>query len=380
MKIACITKDIFAGGGGKSLYVLLSRLSNSLEINVFSFSRENSGPLKEKNIGHSTIGSGFYPFHFSSGARNPHFINYAAWFVRCLGLYPTINKIKKYAPDVVILNGFQSLWYARFLKDDVKVVLFARELLNSNYLDSRWALGLIDKYVDCVIAITENEASQLQGVKPPVHVVYNSYEGELSEENNNDAASKDYRIKDKIKIGVFGTIHRIKGQYLIIDLVDRYHDLINQYNIKFYLYGGASTVTTRDGGREQLEKLVSQKGYREFIEFPGWVNNVSTEMRKMDIILRTDCSGSPWGRDIIEAMSVSKPVIAAGQSEVFIKNGETGILFQPKNIDSMWQAINAVCSSREKMTQLGQNAFRFAKKNFDASINAAKVYDIIKNL
>lgn len=376
MKICCITKDIYAGGAGKSLYVLLSRLASSHSIKVLSFSSDNNVPLTSSNIEHSTIKSGFYPFHFSSGARNPFFINYAAWIVRCMGLFSTVKKVKDFSPDLVLLNGFQALWYAPFIrKNKTRVVLFARELLNQDYQDSKFALKIIDKYIDCVIAITENEKDQLGAIKPAVHVVYNSFEGSFDEES-----FSGFHEQQEVKVGVFGTIQRTKGQYLIISLTEKYIDEIKSKRIKFYLYGGPSTFTTRDGGKEQLEELVIQKGLQDFIVFPGWVKDVSSEMKKMDIILRTDASGCPWGRDIIEAMSLGKPVIAAGSSTVFIKPRQTGLLFREKSIEEMAGCLFELVEDAKLRINLGRSAREFARTNFDPDKNARRVESIFEDV
>jgi glycosyltransferase involved in cell wall biosynthesis len=375
MRICCITKDIFAGGAGKSLLVVVANISENHDVFVLSKNRSNKNMLKKYGVRYIRIKSGFYPFHYLSGARKPVLLNYLAWLARTVSLLSTLRKIRKIKPDIVILNGFQCLWYAPFVGERSKVVLFAREILNWHRWDALLARKILNKYVDCVIAITENESAQLSGVKPPIHVVYNSFEGIIS-----DLPLKKPNTANEIKIGVFGTIHRIKGQYLVVEFVERFLDKVKELRIKFFIYGGASKITTRDGGREQLINSVKSKHLDDYISFPGWVSDISTEMKKMDIILRTDTSGCPWGRDIIEAMSNAKPIVAAGSSQVFIKNGVTGLLFPILDIEMMAEKIFLLAEDPEKRLKMGSAAFEFAKEKFDVTKNSQTILKILEGL
>jgi glycosyltransferase involved in cell wall biosynthesis len=206
-------------------------------------------------------------------------------------------------------------------------------------------------------------------------VVYNSFNGDFS-----DLLTQGLQNTNEVKIGVFGTIHRIKGQYLLIDLVEKYLSKVKSLYIKFFIYGGGSQVTTRDGGREELMDAVKNKQLDDYIKFPGWVSDTNTEMKKMDIILRTDTSGCPWGRDVIEAMSNAKPVVAAGSSQVFIKHGITGLLFPPFDIDLMADNIFLLADDPEKRYKMGNAALDFAMEKFDVKKNAHSILEILEGL
>jgi len=377
IKLCCITNNVRAGGAGKSLLILVRELAKLLPVSILSRSNKIPEKFSELSAFHYRIRSGFYPLHYLSGARAPFPINYIAWFFRCFFIANTLSILKSINPDVVLINGFQGVWYLPFLSKRQKKILYVRELLDMSRFDSRYTIKLINKYVDYVICITENERQNLPELNCPVTVVFNSYEEDINAGEGVGILNGNH---DDIRIGIFGTIQQAKGQYLLLNLLEKYRDEIDRLKIKFYVYGGKSTFTTRKGGQEKLIAAVKRNKWEKYFEFPGWVENVGEVMRDLDVVLRTDTSGCPWGRDIIEAMSNARPVIAAGQSQVFIKNHESGILYQPNNIESMWQAISEVCSSRDKRFELGQNALTFARNNFDASRNAASIYDILKQL
>jgi len=375
MRICCITKDIYAGGAGKSLFVVVAKFAETANVFVLSKNQSNRELLQKYGVNYLKINSGFFPFHYLSGARKPLLLNYLAWLARSISLFSTLSKVRAIEPDIIILNGFQTLWYAPFLNKQSKVVLFAREILNWQRWDALLASKILNKYVHCVIAISENEAAQLSGITPPVHVVYNSFDGDFT-----DPPIKNNKSADEIKVGVFGTIHRIKGQYLIIDLVKKYLSKVDMLKIKFYIYGGPSKITTRAGGREELIEAVKNKHLENYILFPGWVSDTNTEMNKMDIILRTDTSGCPWGRDIIEAMSNAKPVVAAGSSQVFIKQGLTGLLYPPTDIGKMAENIFLLADDPEKRQKIGLAAYEFARQKFNFETNVQAIIKILEDL
>ncbi len=378
MRVCCITKTVNTGGAGKSLQILLNRMPESVEPIILTRSKDYVGKQSYKRIKYFTMKPGSYPFHYLGEARDPMLLNYLAWLGRSVFLFMAINIIRRLSPDIIILNGVQAIWYAPFISKKVKIVLYARDLLNMSKCDSVIAMKIINKYIDHVICITENHMNHLQGIECPKSVVYNADEAVLSKSLPIDLSSP--KKQQTVNIGVFGTIHHVKGQYLILDLVEKYQNKVEALNIRFYIFGGNSGITTRHGGREQLMRKVKKNGWQKFIRFPGWVNDTSTAMQRMSFMLRTDIFGCPWGRDIIEAMSNGRAVIAPGNSQVFVKPGLNGFLFPPGNVQKMAEAIFSLASKPQKCAKMGETAFLFAQRNFDPKRNASRVFDILKNL
>ncbi|MBW1895283.1 MAG: glycosyltransferase family 4 protein [Deltaproteobacteria bacterium] len=377
MRVCCITRTVNTGGAGKSLQILLNRMPESVEPIILTRSKSYVYRRLHKRIRYVTTSSGFYPFHYLGETRDPLWLNYLAWIGRSAFVFKAVCLIRRLSPDIVVLNGFQALWYAPFLSEKVKVVLYAREILNMSKRDSVFAVKNIDRYVDHVICITENHRDHLHGIKCPRSIVYNADETVLSEPLPKKTLSSEN--KNEVNVGVFGTIHHVKGQFLILDLVGKYREKVEALKIKFFIFGGNSGLTTRHDGREQLMRRVVKNGWQEFIKFPGWVNDASTAMQRMNFILRTDIVGCPWGRDVIEAMSNGRAVVAPGESQVFIKPGLTGFLFPPGDVEKMAEVIFDLASKPEKCTRLGKSAYLFAQENFDPKRNALKVFDILRN-
>lgn len=58
-------------------------------------------------------------------------------------------------------------------------------------------------------------------------------------------------------------------------------------------------------------------------------------LSNIDIYVRPDLMGSPWGRDIIEAMALAKPIVATGFSEFYVENNKTGYLVPVNDVEAM---------------------------------------------
>lgn len=375
-KLCCITNRLDNGGAGKSLIILLRDLTNHADVTLIARNKTLPKDYIKTNLKIKRIKTGFYPFHYLSGARDPFFINYLAWFCRSVYLPSTLKLIKQSSCNIILINGFQGIWYLPFLPYHCKKVLYARELLNYKHSDSKIAFQIIEKYTNHIICITEHEKNSLKNINVPISVIYNSYEGHF----NSEKQPSHHRCQKDINIGIFGNINEIKGQYLVIDLVKNYLEDIKTNHIVFHLYGAPSTLTTRKGGKEELQQSVKDNNLEDYIKFPGWVEDVEKEIRSMDIILRPDTSGCPWGRDVIESMSNAKPIIAAGSSDIFIKDGINGYLFSPKNLNEMAEKIFKLTKNKDKRILLGKNAYKFAVEHFDSKKNNLKALKILKSL
>ena len=96
-------------------------------------------------------------------------------------------------------------------------------------------------------------------------------------------------------------------------------------------------------------------------------------MADMHCIIRPDETGQPWGRDIIEAMSIGRPVLATGTEGQFIHEAENGWLVPPGNAPALAKAITALTRSAPLLGRMAKNAFAFAQEHFDPECNAKKI-------
>jgi glycosyltransferase involved in cell wall biosynthesis len=81
----------------------------------------------------------------------------------------------------------------------------------------------------------------------------------------------------------------------------------------------------------------------------------------MDIMIRPSLTGDPWGRDIIESMACRKAVIASGSYDLLIKNGHTGFLVKPGNVEELADKIITLIKDDALRISMAKNAFEHVK-------------------
>jgi len=122
----------------------------------------------------------------------------------------------------------------------------------------------------------------------------------------------------------------------------------------------------------QLENCILDKNIN--IIFDKHLN--LSDYKKCRIYLRADESGCPWGRDIIEAMSVGVPIVATGSNEEFIINGETGFLVPSQDPNVMAERIISLLNDTELHQFMSNNAYRRSQELFSLE----KYKDVVRNI
>jgi glycosyltransferase involved in cell wall biosynthesis len=90
-------------------------------------------------------------------------------------------------------------------------------------------------------------------------------------------------------------------------------------------------------------------------------------------LIRPSLNNDPWGRDIIEAMSTGKPVIATGHYDKFVKDGVNGYLIQNPDHLLLSNTMKKFIDNKELIHQFGQNSFQLASKLFNPSHNTKQI-------
>jgi len=177
-------------------------------------------------------------------------------------------------------------------------------------------------------------------------------------------------------IGIIGRIDPWKGQHYFIRTADL---LLNDYpNLRFFVIGSPNhhdIKTIRYFSK--LEALVKSLGREKEIILTGFKPNIWEEISKLDIIVHSSIEPEPFGRVIIEAMSMKKPVIATnlGGPQEIITSGENGLLIPPKNIVALAKAINLLLRTPELAVTMGQKAYETVQEKYSMKIVCDKVVD-----
>ena len=137
------------------------------------------------------------------------------------------------------------------------------------------------------------------------------------------------------------------------------------------------------GGRQdylsQLQALVAEQGWQDWVSFPGFVTDPFPLYYQADCALV--CSEyEAFSRVALEAMSTALPVIgrnSGGTPEVIV-DGETGLLYN--TFDELVKAMRRLAQDRFLSRKMGLAGWERARELFSIEKYAASVYQVIQSV
>lgn len=170
---------------------------------------------------------------------------------------------------------------------------------------------------------------------------------------------------------VIGTIKSLEKKYGIEYLIRAFAILktkLPDAKLKLEIYGKGSQ-------KVYLEKLTAEFGLTHQVKFYGHIAHdiVPKKFNYFDIAVFSSISESEsFGVAVIEAQACGVPVVVSnigGLPEV-VKNGETGIIVPPKDVNAFANALFDLITDAEKRKKYGLNARKHVLKNYSWVENA----------
>ena len=129
--------------------------------------------------------------------------------------------------------------------------------------------------------------------------------------------------------------------------------------------------------RAALEALAVQLGIRGDVCFAGWVTDMRSFYRAIDINVLTSRSETfPYA--ITEGARERRCVVSSrvGGVPALVKDWETGLLFDPGDADALAAHLSALAASPALRERLGETLYRKAKAEFSAAATCQRQIEI----
>jgi glycosyltransferase involved in cell wall biosynthesis len=194
---------------------------------------------------------------------------------------------------------------------------------------------------------------------------------------------KNRKEKDTITIGVVKRLEEVYGiEYLIRatavlikKLKKNQMDEISE-KIRLLIVGKGSLL-------DKLQNIAHDFGISHITTFVGAVSNakVPEYLNKMDIFCVPSLQES-FGVAAVEASACELPVIVSnvgGLPEV-VKDGETGFIVEPKNIQQVADRLYDLVIDPELRMRLGKNGRNFVNSFYNWKENVERMETVYKNL
>ena len=279
--------------------------------------------------------------------------------------------------DVVYVNTSVILDFyllAPFLKQ--MKIIHIREIPN------RTISKVLSFFLKCAKAkIIFNSQSTLKSFDPLAQslVIHNAFEGfekaRLLQETGASASQMGTLVKAPLKVLLIGRINSWKGQDFTIEALT----LITNANVLLRIVGSTSA-----GNEEMvlnLKKKVVQLGLKDKVEFMDFVADTAEIYSWSDVVIVPSTKPEPFGRIAIEAMSLSKPVIAANHGGLpeIIEHGHSGFLFEPNHKAEFIKVLRQYIDDRDLLSKHGRNAKMVFEEKFSLIGFYKKLDEAFKN-
>jgi len=168
--------------------------------------------------------------------------------------------------------------------------------------------------------------------------------------------------------GIKSSSHRLIGYFARLVPNKGHAHLIKAISEVAREYPNVNLLLAGDGPlRRQMEGLAKRLGIEKRILFTGKVGHktIYKILKEVDIYAFPS-SAELFPYAILEAMAAGKPIVATnvgGVPEV-IKDGETGLLIQPRNPKSIADGIRTLITNPMKAEQMGKKCRKLIEKKF----------------
>jgi glycosyltransferase involved in cell wall biosynthesis len=277
--------------------------------------------------------------------------------LRYFNLYSLVAGVRKLiqiinAQDIGIIhaNGSRCMIYGGIAGriKRIPVIWHVRIVERDNLLDR-----ILSILADRIIVISNSVRNRFNWFnnKEKISVIYNGIDiNDFVRYINVAQARKELSIAENdVVIGTVGQFIPMKGHGYFIEAAKIILEKVK--NVKFIIGGGSQ----EDNSHEmELKNLVADYGIGDKLIFTGYRKDIKNIIALMDIFVFS-AIGEGFGRVLIEAMALQKPVVAANSGGVpeIVVNGETGILVTEKDPLSMASAIIRLINERDAREKMG---------------------------
>ncbi|MCM8823077.1 MAG: glycosyltransferase [Candidatus Omnitrophica bacterium] len=368
------------GGSGNSLFNLLKHLDkNKFKPIVVTF---NEGPQFEKikNLGIEIIKLKVKKEETEDKEGRLSYFKFI-WDL-LFNILPLsiklVSIIKRYNIDSVhintnIISGIPAILSARIL--GIPCICHIRQTRRFIKRE-RFFAKLVDRFIFINHKSKELNSDFIRGEK--AKVIYDGINLEYFKEDNRERIRKEFNLDSYPIVGVVGRIVEGKG----FDDFIRASAIVSQRRpeVKFLIVG--ADHSEGKGLEKELRNLSRNLNLNDKVIFTGWRNDTTDLISAFDINVQPYTLPEGLPNVIIEAMALSKPVIATnipGPSEIVL-DGETGLLVPPCNPQALAEVIIKLLDNSTLAKKMGEAGRKRVEEVFEIKKTVRKIEEIYEEI
>jgi len=287
-----------------------------------------------------------------------------------------------HAPDVVHSHGIKTHVLAALTRRKAPIVWHLHDYVGLRSISSK-LLPRLARRCDLAIAVSHSVADDARRWLPSrlrVEVVHNAVDTDRFTPSGDaldlDAASGlDPAAPGTIRIGLPATFARWKGHEIFIRSIAA----LGRRDVRAYVIGGPVYQTGESQwSLQELRQLAASLGLDGAVGFTGFVDDMPSAYRALDLVVHASTRPEPFGLVIPEAMSCGRAVLATrtgGASELFddgVQAAGIDVADEPR----MTRALHALLADPPRRQALADRArahvlARFTRDQFASRLVAA---------
>lgn len=364
-------RDGTVGGSYYSLFYLIEGLNKHVYEPIVMFYEDNPLISMFEQVAQKVIIFDHYSPSDNYINNIGDLIKFVPRFVRDIlwGHFELLKKLDEIKPDIVHFNNSYATnhdWALACKRRGIKLIAHDRGTRPPASLQTKFFV----KYMDAVICVSDSYLKYVteQNLKPKkAYRVYNGLdttklEG-LCSPVQREFIRQEFNVDSNcFFIGMIGNIDYWKGQLVLAKSISL---IIKKFsNIKVAIVGNTSAASKNY--ENEIKNYISKNDLKERIFLTGYRNDIPALLSAFDIFVHASIEPEPFGRVILEAMAMKKPIVATnsgGPSEILV-NGESGLLVPMGDEHAMAKAISTYLNDMKHAEQIGINGWLRLKENF----------------
>jgi glycosyltransferase involved in cell wall biosynthesis len=178
--------------------------------------------------------------------------------------------------------------------------------------------------------------------------------------------------------GILGTLLEWKGHRVFLKAASKVFSAIP--NSRAFIIGDVPDGSLQY--KEELFSLTKELGIKDKVIFTGFRTDIPQLIKMLDVIVHTSVSFEPFGRVIIEAMAMKKPVVASmsGGPEEIIRDGHNGFLVAPFDDQKIAERVIQLLKNPTLAYRIGQRAYLDSRIKFSIAPHIKLIEEVYENI
>jgi glycosyltransferase involved in cell wall biosynthesis len=386
MRIIYLNHSGKVSGGEISLLTFFKGLKGRKEIEPVLVC-PTEGTLKKKAQGMGLPVVDLEPFE-AGFTRNPlSFLGYGVKLLRTARRFASI--VKQSNANLIDANSVRAGLVASIstLFHKIPILVHVRDCVPRNrigILTRRIIAGRASKIIANSSYVAHHFALNSSMLRK-IDVVYNPLDLPSFDPQKVDGSQfkKTFRVNGSYPLlGAVGQISPWKGLAYIIRAMSKVLSSFPEARLLVVGEPKFDTVSARYDNVayfKELKSLVEKLNLKKEVIFTGERSDIPGVMKAIDLLILASWE-EPFGRTLIEAMAMEKPVISTnvgGPTEI-LEDGVTGILLPPKNPQVIARTVIELASDRKKSEEMGRKGRAEVQRRFNTNTYVTKMFAIYK--